>query len=223
MSRLSLEWKTKTMNIILLGPPGTGKGTQAKFLAEYLKIPHISTGDMFREAALEGTPIGVKARDEYWGKGKLVPDDITISLVRARLGKPDCKKGFILDGFPRTINQAESLEKFAKTDCVLDIESSEEVIIKRLTSRLQCKKCGKIYGLDVPPKKDKLCDNCKTQLYHRDDDTEEVVRNRLEVYRKQTQPLIDFYQKKGVLKEIDGEQKIEKIFADIKNVLKKKV
>ncbi|MBI4447477.1 adenylate kinase [Candidatus Woesearchaeota archaeon] len=211
------------MNIVLFGPPGAGKGTQAKLLANYFRIPHVSTGDMFREAAAEGTRLGIKARDEYWGKGNLVPDDITIGLVKERLGAKDCEKGFILDGFPRTIGQAEALEKISKIDYAIEIQSSEEIIIKRLTSRLQCKKCGKIYGLDVPPKKDKLCDKCKLPLYHRDDDKEEVVRERLRVYKKQTRPLIKFYKKNGLLRSINGEQKIEKILDDIKKIVQEKL
>lgn len=203
------------MNLILLGPPGTGKGTQAERLSQRLNIPHISTGDMFREAATNGSKIGVEARDKYWGKGQLVPDDITIKLVEERIEKPDCKKGFILDGFPRTIPQAKALDKITYIDFVIDIESSYDIIIKRLTQRRQCSKCKKIYGIDLPPKKTGICDACGGSLMQRSDDREEVIRERLSVYQKQTKPLIDYYTKQEKLYVINGEQPIPKILEDI--------
>ena len=214
-----------TYNIILLGPPGTGKGTQAERMAEHLKVPHISTGDMFRQLASENDTLGLEAKEKYWGKGLLVPDDITIGLVRIRLSKPDCRDGFILDGFPRTIPQAEALEGLLgemgkELDHVIEIQSSEEVIVKRLTSRRQCTKCKKIYGIDVPPKVNGKCDADGAPLYHRDDDKEEVIVGRLEVYRAQTAPLIDFYTKKDKLTAVDGEQPIDKILKDILDVVK---
>lgn len=212
------------MNLIFLGPPGTGKGTQAERISQYLGIAHISTGEMFRQLASEGNPLGVEARDKYWGKGNLVPDDITIKLVEERLKKDDCKSGFILDGFPRTIPQAEALEKIVNIDYVIDIESSDEIIIKRLTSRRQCsnRKCGRIYGIDVPPKEEGICDVCKEKLYQRNDDKEEVIRERLSVYEAQTKPLISFYQPRGLLHIVNGEQPIDKIKEDILKVLSKK-
>lgn len=208
------------MNLILLGPPGTGKGTQAEKLSEKLGIPHISTGDLFRELAAEGNPLGVEARDKYWGKGNLVPDDVTIKLAEERLEKTDCKKGFILDGFPRTIPQAQALDKITAIDYVIDIESSDRTIIKRLTNRRQCSKCKKIYGIDVPPKQEGTCDECGGKLIQRDDDKEEVVKDRLNVYRKQTKPLIRYYRHK--VKIVDGEQPIQKILDDILRAVESK-
>lgn len=203
------------MNLIFLGPPGTGKGTQAERVSKELNIAHISTGEMFRQLADEGNPLGVEAKEKYWGKGNLVPDDITIKLVKERLSKDDCKKGFILDGFPRTVPQAKALDDIVDVDHVIDIESSEEIIIKRLTSRRQCMDCKKIYGIDVPPKKEGICDECGGQLYQRDDDREEVIRERLNVYEKQTKPLIKYYEAQGILKTVDGEQPVQKIKEDI--------
>lgn len=211
------------MNLIFLGPPGTGKGTQAERISVELKIPHVSTGEMFRQLANEGNRLGVEARDNYWGKGNLVPDDITIGLVNERLKKEDCKKGFILDGFPRTIPQAEALEKIVKINYVIDIESSESVIITRLTSRRQCsnKECGKIYGIDVPPKLEGICDACGGNLYQRDDDKESVIRERIKVYNAQTKPLIEFYKSRGLLRIVNGENPIDQIKADILAIAKK--
>lgn len=203
------------MNMILLGPPGTGKGTQAERLSKKLNIPHISTGEMFRQLAAEGNPLGVEARDKYWGKGNLVPDGITIKLVEERLSKGDCKKGYILDGFPRTLPQAKALDKITSIDNVIEIQSSDEAIIKRLTSRRQCTDCKKIYGIDVPPKQEGTCDVCKGKLVQRDDDREEVIKERLQVYQKQTLPLISHYSKQGKLTAVDGEQPIQKILESI--------
>ena|SRR3989344_2422333 len=210
------------MNLILLGPPGTGKGTQAERLSEYLKIPHISTGEMFREAAANGSKMGLYARDNYWSKGQLVPDDITINLVKERLQKADCKSGFILDGFPRTIPQAKALDKITSLDKIIDIESSDETIIKRLSSRRQCVKCKKIYGIDLPPKKEGICDACGAKLKLRDDDREEVIRDRLDVYKKQTKPLIDYYKKQDKLAVVDGEQQVESILERIISVVEER-
>ncbi len=214
-----------TYNIILLGPPGTGKGTQAERMAEHLRIPHISTGDMFRQLASENDPLGLEAKEKYWGKGLLVPDETTIGLVRKRLSKHDCRNGFILDGFPRTIHQAEALEDLLKEmgkglDHVIEIKSSEDIIVKRLTSRRQCTKCRKIYGIDVPPKVKGVCDVDGASLYHRDDDKEEVILGRLEVYKAQTAPLIEFYTERDKLTAVDGEQPIDKILQDILDVVK---
>jgi len=201
------------MNLIFLGPPGTGKGTQAERISVELNIAHISTGEMFRQLADEGNEVGVEAKEKYWGKGNLVPDELTIKLVKERLAKEDCKKGFILDGFPRTIPQAEALDKIIKIDKVISIESSEEIIIKRLSNRRQCSKCKKIYGIDVPSKQEGICDVCQGKLIQRDDDKEEVIKDRLKIYEKQTKPLIDYYKDKLV--KIDGEQPIDKIKQDI--------
>ncbi|MDD4878632.1 MAG: adenylate kinase [Candidatus Nanoarchaeia archaeon] len=209
------------MNLIFLGPPGTGKGTQAERISAELNIAHISTGEMFRQLANEGNSLGVEARDKYWGKGNLVPDDITIGLVQERLKKEDCKNGFILDGFPRTIPQAEALEKIIKINYVIDIESTDAVIIKRLTSRRQCQNCKKIYGIDVPPKEEGICDICKGKLFQRDDDRESVIMERLNVYNKQTKPLIEFYKSRGLLRIVNGENPIEQIKADILEIAQK--
>ncbi|MDI6737543.1 MAG: adenylate kinase [Nanoarchaeota archaeon] len=209
------------MNLIFLGPPGTGKGTQAERISAELKIAHVSTGEMFRQLANEGNPLGVEARDNYWGKGNLVPDDITIGLVKERLKKDDCGKGFILDGFPRTIPQAEALEKIVKINYVIDIESSDAIIIKRLTSRRQCENCRKIYGIDVPPKLEGICDVCHGKLYQRDDDRESVIRERIRVYNLQTKPLIEFYKARGLLRIVNGESPIGQIKADIMKIAKK--
>ncbi len=210
------------MNLILLGPPGAGKGTQAERLSRRLSIPHISTGDMFRQAAQDGSQLGIEARDKYWGQGNLVPDDITINLVKERLEKKDCKKGFILDGFPRTINQATALDDIIDIDYVIDIESSDKLIIKRLTQRRQCGQCKKIYGIDLPPKQKGICDACGDKLIQRDDDKEEVIRHRLKVYHEQTKPLIDYYRAKGNLKVVDGEQPINTVLEQIINIIRAK-
>lgn len=201
------------MNLIFLGPPGTGKGTQAERISADLGIAHISTGEMFRQLANEGNEVGLEAKEKYWGQGKLVPDELTIKLVKERLKKEDCQKGFILDGFPRTIPQAEALDEITDIDKVIDIESSKEIIIKRLSKRRQCSKCKKIYGIDVPPKKKGACDACGGELIQRPDDREEVIRERLKIYEKQTKPLIEYYKDKLVT--IDGEQPINKIKQDI--------
>ena len=209
------------MNLIFLGPPGTGKGTQAERISAELKIAHVSTGEMFRQLANEGNQLGVEARDKYWGKGNLVPDEITIGLVKERLKKEDCRNGFILDGFPRTIPQAEALEKIININYVIDIESTDEIIIQRLTSRRQCVNCKKIYGINVPPKLEGICDVCQGKLYHRDDDKEDVIKERLRVYNAQTKPLIEFYKSKGLLRIVNGENPIEQIKADILAIAKK--
>jgi len=209
------------VKIVLLGPPACGKGTQAKMIAKEIQIPHISSGDLFRGAAEEGTELGIKARDEFWSKGQLVPDEITIGLVKERLEKEDCEKGFILDGFPRTIPQAESLSEVVNLDYVIEITSPDDVIIKRVVARRSCPQCGKIYGLDVPPKNNNVCDECNVELDHRADDNEETMQQRLDVYHKQTSPLIEFYKEKNLLVTVDGTQKIDKVFEDILAILKK--
>ena len=210
------------MNVIFLGPPGTGKGTQAERISQYLGIAHISTGEMFRQLANEGNQLGVEARDKYWGKGNLVPDDVTVGLVKERIAMDDCKNGFILDGFPRTIPQAEALEQMVNIDHVIDIESDEKTLMARLTSRRQCRSCKKIYGIDIRPKLVGVCDVCSGELYQRNDDKEEVIKERLRVYDVQTKPLIEFYQSRGLLKIVDGEQPIDNIKEDILKILGKK-
>lgn len=214
------------MKIILLGAPGAGKGTQAKFLSEKYGIPQISTGDMLREAVSKGTELGKKAR-EFMNQGKLVPDEIVVGIVKERLRESDCERGFILDGFPRTIAQAEALDRIMaemgkKIDAVININVPEEEIVKRIVNRRICRKCGAIYHLIYdPPKNNGICDKCGGELYQRDDDKENVVRERFKVYRKNTEPLIEYYKKKGILFDVDGTKDIEKVKAEILSVLGK--
>jgi adenylate kinase len=214
------------MNLILLGAPGAGKGTQAKFIVEKYGIPQISTGDMLREAVANGTELGKKAK-EFMSQGKLVPDEIVIGIVKERLRQKDCEGGFILDGFPRTIAQAEALDRIMaemgrKIDAVINISVPEEEIVRRIVNRRICRKCGAIYHLIYdPPKRPGICDKCGGELYQRDDDREEVVRQRFAVYRKSTQPLIDYYRKRGVLYEVDGTKDIESVKSEILSILEK--
>lgn len=189
------------MRIVLLGPPGAGKGTQAVRLVEKYNIPHISTGDIFRKNLKEKTKLGLKAK-EYMDKGLLVPDELVVDIVKSRLMEDDCKEGFLLDGFPRTVEQADALEAELnklgwKLDGVINIEVKDEVLIDRLTGRLVCRKCGATYHSKFnKPKQEDVCDVCGGELYTRDDDKVETVKNRLDVYKNQTQPLIDYYTKK---------------------------
>ncbi|KMY65800.1 adenylate kinase [Desulfocarbo indianensis] len=212
------------MNLILLGPPGAGKGTQAKKLVDSYGIPQISTGDMLREAVKNQTQLGMEAK-KYMDSGQLVPDEVVIGLVRERLTKPDTEKGFMLDGFPRTVPQAEELDKVLaglKKDLnhVISIEVANEELMGRLTGRRTCKACGSGYHVIFdPPKTEGKCDKCGGELYQRDDDNEATVSNRLKVYDSQTKPLIDYYQGKSLLRPIDGVGAIDDIFGRIKTVL----
>ncbi|WP_456330571.1 adenylate kinase [Archaeoglobus sp.] len=214
------------MNLIFLGPPGAGKGTQAKRVVEKYGIPQISTGDMLREAVAKGTELGKKAK-EYMDKGELVPDEVVIGIVKERLQQPDCEKGFILDGFPRTIAQAEALDEMLKElnkkiDAVINIVVPEEEVVKRITNRRTCRNCGAVYHLIyAPPKEDNKCDKCGGELYQRDDDKEETVRERYRVYRENTEPLIDYYRKRGVLYDVDGTKDIEGVWKEIEAILEK--
>lgn len=202
------------MKLIFLGPPGVGKGTIAKMAMERYSIPQVSTGDIFRENIKSQTELGKKAK-EFIDRGSLVPDEITVGMVRDRLGKEDCKGGYILDGFPRTIPQAEALEGIDRIDRVINFYAPDELIIKRLSNRRTCRKCGEIYNLvTVPPKKKGMCDKCGGELFQRDDDKAETISNRLKVYRQQTEPLIGHYKKKGMLTDISGEGTPESIFRD---------
>ncbi|EJR43875.1 adenylate kinase [Bacillus cereus VD107] len=208
------------MNLILMGLPGAGKGTQAEQIVAKYNIPHISTGDMFRAAMKAETELGLQAKS-FIDKGALVPDEVTIGIVRERLSQEDCIKGFLLDGFPRTVAQASALEEIMKDlgkkiDYVLNINVDSGLLLKRLTGRRICKECGATYHLEFnPPAKADVCDKCGGELYQRSDDNEETVANRLDVNIKQTKPLLDFYEELGYLQSINGEQGINKVFADI--------
>lgn len=213
------------LNIVLLGPPGGGKGTQASFMAEEFDIPHISTGDILRKAVNEGTELGKKAKS-FMNKGELVPDDLVVDIVDERLTESDAKNGFILDGFPRTVPQAEALDKSLEKrnmliSAVIDINVSEKELIKRLTARRVCQDCNKVYHLVFePPENEDYCDLCGGVLIQREDDKIETVKKRLEVYQKQTQPLVNYYKERKLLRSVDGQQSVEQVFYDIITVLK---
>ena len=212
------------MKIIMLGAPGAGKGTQAKMLAEKYGIPHISTGDIFRANIKNGTELGAKAK-EYMDKGLLVPDELVVDLIMDRFKADDCKNGYILDGFPRTIPQAEALDAALaangeKIDYAVNVEVPDENIVNRMSGRRACLSCGATYHIEhIPPKKEGICDKCGQELVLRDDDKPETVLNRLKVYHDQTQPLIEFYTRKNVLKTVDGTKDMKEVFADIVAIL----
>ncbi len=214
------------MRILLMGPPGAGKGTQAEQLTEILNIPHISTGDMFRKAIKEQTELGKKAK-AYMDKGELVPDEVTVGIVEDRIKEDDCADGFLLDGFPRTVNQADALGKMLgnlgiKLDSVINVEVPFEELIGRLAGRRICKSCGATYHMIFnPPEVEGVCDKCGGELYQRDDDTEETAKNRLEVYEKQTAPLLEYYENTGLLVSVNGNQSMEQVLKDILKVLGK--
>jgi len=208
----------------MLGAPGAGKGTQAKRIAKKYNIPHISTGDIFRANIKEGTELGKRAK-EYMDKGELVPDDITIGMLLDRIHKADCKDGFVLDGFPRTIPQAKSLTEALsklneKIDYAINIDVPDESIITRMSGRRACLSCGSTYHIKYSaPKKENICDNCGSELVIRDDDKPETVKKRLDVYHKQTKPLIDYYGNEKILASVDGTKDMEEVFLDIIAVL----
>lgn len=212
------------MNLVLMGLPGAGKGTQAEKIVQKYGVPHISTGDMFRAAIKDETDLGLKAKS-FMDKGELVPDEVTIGIVRERLSKDDCEKGFLLDGFPRTVAQADALENILsdlnkKINYVVNIDVDQSILMERLTGRRICKDCGATYHLVFnPPAKDGVCDRCGGELYQRADDNEATVQNRLDVNIKQTKPLLDFYETKGYLRNIDGQQDINKVFSDLDALL----
>ncbi|MFH1255907.1 MAG: adenylate kinase [Candidatus Diapherotrites archaeon] len=215
----------KQMNIILLGPPGTGKGTIAQFIEQKFGFKQISTGDLLREEVKHGTELGKKA-EPIMKSGALVPDELLSEILEKNLNK-NLAKGFVLDGYPRTLNQARLLEQMlarlnAKIGLILDVETSEEEIVRRLSARRQCPDCKKIYGLDLPPKKEGVCDACGGKLMQRPDDREEVVRKRLETYRKQTEPLIDYYMEKKEFTRIEGGKPLKEMFAEIESLLRKR-
>ncbi|MDE6531004.1 MAG: adenylate kinase [Lachnospiraceae bacterium] len=212
------------MKIIMLGAPGAGKGTQAKMIAEKYQIPHISTGDIFRANIKNGTELGKEART-YMDKGELVPDELTVRILLDRVAQPDCEKGYVLDGFPRTIPQAEVLDqeltkRNEKIDYAINVEVPDENIVRRMSGRCACVSCGATYHMvHIPPKKEGLCDKCGNDLILRDDDKEETVKNRLGVYHDQTQPLIEYYSNKGVLQSVDGTIDMMDVFKSITDIL----
>ena len=212
------------MKIIMFGAPGAGKGTQAKMIADKYGVPHISTGDIFRANIKNGTELGMEAK-KYMDQGLLVPDELTVRILLNRVAQDDCKNGYVLDGFPRTIPQAEVLDsELTKLgdhiDYAINVDVPDENIVKRMSGRRACLTCGATYHIEhVPPKKEGICDVCGSELVLRDDDKPETVKNRLNVYHEQTQPLIDFYTEKGVLKTVDGTVPMEEVFAAITAIL----
>ncbi|MDO4285428.1 MAG: adenylate kinase [Eubacteriales bacterium] len=212
------------MKIVMLGAPGAGKGTQAKMIADRYHIPHISTGDIFRMNIKNGTPLGQEAKT-YMDAGKLVPDELTVKILLDRVAADDCSEGYVLDGFPRTIPQAEvlteALTKLAdKIDYAINVDVPDENIVKRMSGRRSCPSCGQVYHIThMPPKAEGICDKCGAELVQRDDDKPETVENRLKVYHDQTQPLIEYYEKAGVLKNVDGTKDKDEVFAAIAAIL----
>ena len=214
------------MKIIMLGAPGAGKGTQAKMIADKYCIPHVSTGDIFRANIKNGTQLGMEAK-QYMDQGLLVPDELTVKILLDRVAQDDCKNGYVLDGFPRTIPQAEVLDKALtelgdKIDYAIDVDVPDENIVRRMGGRRACLSCGATYHIEhIPPKTEGICDTCGQELVLRDDDKPETVQNRLNVYHDQTQPLIEFYKAKGVLRTVDGTVDMKDVFAAIVDILSK--
>ena len=212
------------MKIIMLGAPGAGKGTQAKMIADKYNVPHISTGDIFRANIKNGTELGMEAK-KYMDQGLLVPDELTVKILLDRVAQDDCKNGYVLDGFPRTIPQAQVLDKALseindKIDYAINVDVPDENIIRRMGGRRACLSCGATYHIEhIPPKKEGICDTCGKELVLRDDDKPETVGNRLDVYHKQTQPLIEFYSAKGILKTVDGTVDMKDVFSAIESIL----
>lgn len=212
------------MKVIMLGAPGAGKGTQAKMIAKKYQVPHVSTGDIFRANIKNGTELGMEAK-KYIDRGLLVPDNLTVKILLDRVSQPDCANGYVLDGFPRTIPQAEVLDEALrelgeKVDYAINVDVPDENIVKRMSGRRACLKCGATYHIEhIPSKVEGVCDTCGSELVLRDDDKPETVLNRLEVYHNQTQPLIDFYEKKGVLKSVDGTVDMQSVFEAIVAIL----
>ena len=212
------------LRLILLGPPGAGKGTQAARICQKYSIPHISTGDIFRSHIKEGTEFGKKAQ-EYMNKGQLVPDNLVLEIAEARLMEEDCRNGFLLDGFPRTVNQAEQLDRFLderdlSVDKVLNIEVDKEELMTRLIGRRVCRNCGATYHvINMPPEKEGVCDVCGGELYQRSDDTAATVENRIEVHNAQTMSLVEHYEKVGKIAHIDGSTGLDNVFSDIVNAI----
>ena len=212
------------MKIIMLGAPGAGKGTQAKMIAEKYQIPHVSTGDIFRANIKNGTELGMEAK-KYMDQGLLVPDELTVKILLDRVAQEDCVNGYVLDGFPRTIPQAEVLDEALtklgeKIDYAINVDVPDENIVRSMSGRRACLKCGATYHIEhIPPKQEGICDSCGSELVLRDDDKPETVQNRLKVYHEQTQPLIDFYTARGVLKTVDGTVDMKEVFTAITDIL----
>ncbi|WP_054965514.1 adenylate kinase [Thiohalorhabdus denitrificans] len=206
--------------MVLLGPPGAGKGTQGQMLSQRLGIPQIATGDILRNAVANGTDIGLKAKS-YMDAGDLVPDEIMVEIIRERLQEPDAQQGYILDGFPRTVAQAEALDEMLEAigqrlDRVVHVDVDNETLVERLSGRLICRDCGATYHVRFhPPAKDRVCDECGGELYQREDDQEETVRSRLEVFAERTQPLVDYYRQQGIYHKVDGDREPETVLGDI--------
>lgn len=208
------------MNMIFLGPPGIGKGTHGEIVSRKYGIPRVSTGEIMREEVKKGTDLGNDIKS-YMDSGELVPDELVINIIKKRVNQKDCKRGFILDGFPRTVRQAKELGDITKIELVVNFVASEDEIIERITGRLTCRKCGAIYHVkNIPPKKEGVCDNCGGELYHREDQEERAVEKRMEVYEKSTKPLIEYYRKEGVLKDVDVEGGKEEVSKRINEVIK---
>jgi adenylate kinase len=210
------------MKLILLGAPGSGKGTQAKFIVEDFNIPQISTGDLLREAVKKSSDLGLKAQ-EFMNSGKLVPDNIVLQLLEERFNQDDCKKGFILDGYPRNLTQAQDLKKITSIDLVINIEVNYNLLIERITGRRTCKQCGAIYHLLYSPSKEEgVCDKCSGALFQREDDTETTVKKRITTYEEETKPLIAYYQEKGILETLTSDGTIEEMYQKVTSLLRRK-
>ncbi len=208
-----------SMKLIILGAPGSGKGTQAKFIVKKYNIPQISTGDLLRNAVKAGTELGIKAQN-YMNTGNLVPDDIVLQILNDRITQTDCKSGFILDGFPRNMTQAKELEKITDIDLVINISVDYGLLVERITGRRTCKNCGSIFHIKYnPPSKDGICDKCSGSLFQRDDDTEETVKKRLNTYENQTKPLIKYYNRHGILKTLVSDGTIDEMHQKVINLL----
>lgn len=213
------------MNVVLLGAPGAGKGTQAAKMVEEFGLPHISTGDIFRKAVADGTALGLEAK-RYMDSGELVPDEVTIGIVKERLQQPDCARGFILDGFPRTVPQADALGDALASmgralDAVVLVDVPKSALVERLTARRQCRACGRIYNvLTDRPSVDGKCDECGGEVYQRDDDTVGTVTNRLDVYERNTAPLVEYYRGRGLLRVVDGDRGPDDVFVDVASILR---
>lgn len=206
------------MRLVIMGPPGSGKGTQAETLAEHFKVPHISVGDLLRQEVADETEVG-KQIESFLNKGELIPHDIMHQIVAKRLDSPDAENGWILDGYPRDIDQAEFLDQISEPEAVLVIDVPEELSIERISKRRVCEKCHEVYGINVKPKKDGVCDKCGDKLVHRDDDKPEAIKNRLEIYNDETEPLIAYYQPRDIVFKVDGSKDIKTLNKEIISIL----